>query len=152
MASPSRGGVLARMSGAARHRPSSALLSGHPGQDDREGRALSRGGRFQHQVAAHGAAQLSRHVQAQPAATVRRRFPTALEPGEQPCPIALGDARAAGDVQPDVLADTFQILLSLGHSEAEARKLIDGALAGKKKFKDVDELLKAIYERQHGAS
>jgi Holliday junction DNA helicase RuvA len=79
-------------------------------------------------------------------AKLRRKMPKfALMVGRE-------DARAAGDVQPDVLADTFQILLSLGHSEAEARKLIDGALAGKKKFKDVDELLKAIYERQHGAS
>lgn len=79
-------------------------------------------------------------------AKLRRKMPKfALLVGRE-------DSRAAGDIQPDVLADTFQILLTLGHSESEARKLIDGALAAKKRFKDVDELLKTIYEREHGAS
>jgi Holliday junction DNA helicase RuvA len=79
-------------------------------------------------------------------AKLRRKMPKfALLVGRE-------DTRAASDVQPDVLTDTFQVLLTLGHSESEARKLIDGALAGKKKFKDVDELLKTIYEREHGAS
>lgn len=77
-------------------------------------------------------------------AKLRRKMPKfALLVGRE-------ETRAAGEIQPDVLTDTFQILLTLGHSESEARKLIDGALAGKKKFKDVDELLKTIYEREHG--
>ncbi len=52
--------------------------------------------------------------------------------------------------QRDVVADTFQALCSLGHSEAESHKLIDTVLAGKKKFKDVNAMLTAIYEQSHG--
>lgn len=50
----------------------------------------------------------------------------------------------------DVMSETFDALRSLGHSEADARRLIDDALARKKKYKDVDELLRAVYEQRHG--
>ena len=49
-------------------------------------------------------------------------------------------------VQHDVVEDTFQLLTELGHSEAEARKLLDEALATKRKFKDVDALMHAVYQ------
>lgn len=58
----------------------------------------------------------------------------------------------AADVKTDVVDDTFQALCALGHSEADARKLLDTALATKKKFKDVNGLLGAIYEQNHGRS
>ena len=46
----------------------------------------------------------------------------------------------------DVVAETFEALLALGHSEAEARHLIDSVMEGtKKKFKDSSELIQAIY-------
>ena len=51
------------------------------------------------------------------------------------------------DTQPDVVSETFEALLTLGHSEAEARKLIDAALENKKKFKDTTELLQVIYQQ-----
>lgn len=51
-------------------------------------------------------------------------------------------------VQPDVISQTFETLVALGHTEGEARKLIDAVLARKKKFTSVDEMLHAIYERQ----
>ena len=51
------------------------------------------------------------------------------------------------DTQPDVVSETFEALLALGHGEAEARKLIDTALEGKKKFKDTTELLQVIYQQ-----
>jgi len=51
------------------------------------------------------------------------------------------------DTQPDVVSETFEALLVLGHNESEARKLIDAALADKKKFKDTTELLQAIYQQ-----
>jgi Holliday junction DNA helicase RuvA len=54
-----------------------------------------------------------------------------------------------GDVAPDVVTDTFTVLRQLGHSEAEARRLLDTALASKKKFKDVSALLEAIYQQSH---
>ena len=52
-------------------------------------------------------------------------------------------------VQPNVIEDTYQILLSLGHVEADARKLLETALATKKKFKDVDSLLQAVYDQSN---
>lgn len=57
-------------------------------------------------------------------------------------------------VEPDLVTQTFQTLVALGHSETEARRLIDAVLARKKKFASVDEMLHAIYERQtqQGAS
>lgn len=53
-------------------------------------------------------------------------------------------------VERDVLSETFDALRALGHSESEARRLIDDALGRKKKYKDVDELLRAVYEQRHG--
>ncbi len=51
----------------------------------------------------------------------------------------------------DVLTETFDALRALGHSESHARRLLDDALARKKKYKDVDELLRAVYEQRQGA-
>ncbi|MBW3597485.1 MAG: Holliday junction DNA helicase RuvA [Planctomycetes bacterium] len=59
------------------------------------------------------------------------------------------EAREA-EVEHDVVHDTYQALLTLGHSESDARKLIDAVLAEKKKFSDVDSLLKAIYQKVRG--
>ena len=60
------------------------------------------------------------------------------------------DATYATDVERDVVSETFDVLRSLGHSEADARRLVDGALASKKKFKDVESLIQAIYQQSHG--
>lgn len=62
-----------------------------------------------------------------------------------------------GTPQPDgaagttyhVVEDTYQALLSLGHSESDARQLIEQALSGGNKFKDIESLLQAIYKRQY---
>src|SRR5262245_32592076 len=56
----------------------------------------------------------------------------------------------AGDVERDLLTETFEILRALGHSDTEARRLLDGALDKKTKYKDVDSLLHAVYEKTHG--
>jgi Holliday junction DNA helicase RuvA len=50
----------------------------------------------------------------------------------------------------DVLSETFDALRSLGHGEGDARRLLDEALSRKKKYKDVDELLRAVYDNRHG--
>jgi holliday junction DNA helicase RuvA len=50
----------------------------------------------------------------------------------------------------DIVSETFDALRSLGHSEADARRLLDEAFSRKKKYKDVDELLRAVYEHRHG--
>ena len=46
----------------------------------------------------------------------------------------------------DVVSETFEALLSLGHSEADARRLVDMVLQTKKKFKDSAEMIQAIYQ------
>ena len=52
-----------------------------------------------------------------------------------------------GVIEPDVISETFEVLRSLGHSESDARRLLDAALESKKKFKDVESLLHAIYQQ-----
>jgi holliday junction DNA helicase RuvA len=54
------------------------------------------------------------------------------------------------DLAPNVVTDTFDALLALGHSESDARTLIDEAVAGGKKFKDSESLLTAIYQKRLG--
>ena len=50
--------------------------------------------------------------------------------------------------QPDVIRDTYAALLSVGHSESQARQAIDRVLsAGKKKFKSVADMIEAIYQQ-----
>jgi len=51
------------------------------------------------------------------------------------------------EVRSDVVSEVFEILRQLGHSEADARHLLDAALSAKKKYKDVQSLLQAIYRQ-----
>jgi Holliday junction DNA helicase RuvA len=53
------------------------------------------------------------------------------------------------DVESDVVRETYDVLITLGHSERDARRLIDAALAEKKKYKDVESLLQAVYQQSH---
>ena len=53
----------------------------------------------------------------------------------------------AENAEPDVIRDTFAALLSVGHNESQARQAIDKALAGKKKFKSVADMIDAIYQQ-----
>ncbi len=75
-------------------------------------------------------------------AKLRRRVPKfALLVGRDSPPVA--------DVERDLLTEAFEILRVLGHSESDARRLLDGALDKKRKYKAVDDLLHAIYEKAH---
>jgi Holliday junction DNA helicase RuvA len=60
------------------------------------------------------------------------------------------EAEHEAEVQPDIVSETFEVLRTLGHSESDARRLMDAALAAKKKYKDVQSLLQAIYQQSHG--
>ncbi len=60
------------------------------------------------------------------------------------------DIISGSDIERDLLAEAFDILRSLGHSEPEARRLLDSAAGRKKKFKDVEALLHAVYEQRNG--
>ena len=76
-------------------------------------------------------------------AKLRRKMPkfALLVARDEPLP---------ADVTSNVVEDTFQALCSLGHSEADARRLIDAALATRGRFKDVEALLRTIYDQSHG--
>lgn len=64
-----------------------------------------------------------------------------------------GEAAAAGangqaeNAEPDVIRDTYAALLSVGHSDSQARQAIDRVLAGKKKFRSVADMIDAIYQQ-----
>ena len=58
------------------------------------------------------------------------------------------EVAAGAEVERDLLSEAFEILRSLGHGEADARRLIDGAVSRKKKYKDVEALLHAVYEQR----
>jgi Holliday junction DNA helicase RuvA len=77
-------------------------------------------------------------------AKLRRRVPkfALLVAGEA--------ASAAGiEVERDLLTEAFEVLRVLGHTDSEARRLLDGVLDKKTKYKDVDALLHAVYEKSH---
>ena len=75
-------------------------------------------------------------------AKLRRKVPKFALMVQRP-----SEGAASGTEQTlDVVSETFEALLSLGHGEADARRLIDGVLeTSKKKFKDSAELIQAIY-------
>ncbi len=58
------------------------------------------------------------------------------------------DSDAGVEIASDIIGETFEALLTLGHSESDARRLIDKALESKHKFKDVQSLLMEIYQQQ----
>ena len=61
------------------------------------------------------------------------------------------DAPKTAEVESDTVRETYDVLLSLGHGERDARRLLDAALAEKKKYKDVEALLQAVYQQSHSA-
>jgi len=58
------------------------------------------------------------------------------------------------NAEPDVIRDTFAALVSVGHTESQARQAIDHVLAGagRKKFKSVADMIDAIYLQQRPES
>lgn len=48
-----------------------------------------------------------------------------------------------------IVDETYQILLALGHSEQDARRLLEMPISSKKKYKDVESLLQAVYDQSH---
>ena len=75
-------------------------------------------------------------------AKLRRRMPkfALLVARESP-------GEACGAV--DVLTETFDVLRSLGHSDSDARRLVDALRQERKKPKDVQDALEAIYRQMH---
>ena len=61
------------------------------------------------------------------------------------------DQEFKSQTERDIVKEVFDVLKSLGHSETDARRLLDGTLESKKKFKDVETLIQAVYEFSHEA-
>ena len=53
----------------------------------------------------------------------------------------------AADISSDVISEAYDVLRQLGHSETDARRLLDAVLSEKKKYKDVQEVLHVVYQR-----
>jgi Holliday junction DNA helicase RuvA len=62
------------------------------------------------------------------------------------------DDSSVAEVSRDVAEDTYRALLTLGHTESDARKLVESVIQTKKKFTDVESMLRAIYDTSHGRS
>jgi Holliday junction DNA helicase RuvA len=74
------------------------------------------------------------------------KFALIVGPKEAVAAAAVAQANGAEDhAEPDVIRDTYAALISVGHTELQARQAIDRVLAGKKKFKAVPDMLEAIY-------
>ncbi|HZN36149.1 MAG TPA: Holliday junction branch migration protein RuvA [Pirellulaceae bacterium] len=56
----------------------------------------------------------------------------------------------AAEVERDVVQEAFEALRALGHSDADARRLLDGVLRVKRKFPSVEAVLQTIYQQSHG--
>jgi Holliday junction DNA helicase RuvA len=54
----------------------------------------------------------------------------------------------AENAEPDVIRDTFAALMSVGHSESQARTAVDRVLSGKKKYRTVADMIDAIYQQR----
>jgi Holliday junction DNA helicase RuvA len=74
-------------------------------------------------------------------AKLRRRMPKFALLVARDAPVEPGAA--------DVLAETVDVLRSLGHTEADARRLVDALRDDKKKPKDVQDALESIYRQMH---
>lgn len=48
----------------------------------------------------------------------------------------------------DVATEAFEVLRTLGHSETDARRLLEPVIGTKKKYKDVEQLINDVYAHQ----
>lgn len=57
------------------------------------------------------------------------------------------DGEATTAVEQNIIEDAYQILVGLGYSELEARRMLEEPTNAKKKYKDLDALLQAVLEQ-----
>ena len=58
------------------------------------------------------------------------------------------DGEPISDIERDIAEEVYQILVTLGWSESDARQMLESALQDKKKYKNVDDLLQVVWEKQ----
>ena len=56
------------------------------------------------------------------------------------------DTAKSVEIEPDIVDQTYDVLRNLGHSESDARHLVENAIATGEKFKDVESLINAVYQ------
>jgi Holliday junction DNA helicase RuvA len=78
-------------------------------------------------------------------ATLRKKVTRfALMPGGE----AMATPTAAEVVKGDLLADAYNALVSVGHTPADARDMLDKATASGKTFASVEDILMLIYQKR----
>ncbi len=75
------------------------------------------------------------------------KFTLVVVPADLPDGTPVESNGAPENAEPNVIRDTFAALLSVGHTESQARQLIDQVLMGKKKFKSTADMIDAIYQQ-----
>jgi Holliday junction DNA helicase RuvA len=75
------------------------------------------------------------------------KFALIVAPPEAAQTAAAETNGAAENAEPDVIRDTYAALLSVGHTESQARQAIDRVLLGKRKYKSVADMIEAIYQQ-----
>jgi Holliday junction DNA helicase RuvA len=73
------------------------------------------------------------------------KFALIVGPELEVASAAAGSNGEPEHAEPDVIRDTYETLLSVGHSESQARQAIDRVLVGKRKFRSVPDMIEAIY-------
>ena len=56
------------------------------------------------------------------------------------------DTAESAEIEPDIVDQTYDVLRNLGHTESDARQLVERAIATGDKFKDVESLINAVYQ------
>ena len=56
-----------------------------------------------------------------------------------------------GDIVRDIADEVYQILVTLGWNESDARRMLDAAVEEKQSYRDVDELLQVVWEKNNAS-
>ncbi len=75
------------------------------------------------------------------------KFTLIVGPGATAEGVPVETNGAPENAEPDVIRDTYAALLSVGHTDSQARQEIDRVLGGKRKFKSVADMIDAIYQQ-----
>ena len=80
------------------------------------------------------------------------KFALILTKPTDPSAVSIESNGEVSSAEPDVVRDVFAALLSVGHSDSQARQAIDRVLLTKKKFKSVADMIDAIYHQGRDAA
>lgn len=80
------------------------------------------------------------------------KFALILSKPIDPAAVQIESNGEVSPAEPDVVRDVFAALLSVGHSDSQARQAIDRVLLTKKKYKSVADMIDAIYHQDRDAA